>query len=412
MKYHLFFVVGLVCLPLFSSTETESSIKTSFSGQGRLRYEHSDRTDYLSQRSAFYFRIRPEIKISKGTELSLFIQPQFAKALGKPEFISTTTTANTLQTTSGTNFDYYLYLHQAFLEYKPLENLQFTVGRILLGYGNELLLSGLEWDNIGRSFDALKTKINYGAGNVDLFYSKLFASSTAATTLGGGDGDLFGAYSTNNFGSGLDAADLYFLYRNDMTSGTSRDLIAAGARVQAKISSFDYRTEFTKEFGSQFSDASTSYQIDAEVGWTLDLMKTRIALEFFHAGATFDQLYPLGHKYLGIADVFGRKNIQGGVVHLTFTPITNLVAQFDFHYFLRTSNTVPVYKLNGATALGTGSASSSYVGTETDLILTYSLTKELSIALGGAILFPGDYLKSELGDSTPTFWYSQLVATL
>lgn len=393
--------------------ESDSLIKTTVGGQGRLRFERSERTDYMSERSAFLLRVRPEVRLSKGSELSLFVQPQFSKAFGKPEFPGTTTTTNASQPTSGTTFDTSLGIHQATIEYRPGENFQFIFGRQLLSYGDELVLSGLDWDNVGRSFDALRARYSHGLGSVDFFYSKLFASKVTATAQGAGDGDLLGLYSTNNFGSGFSATDLYLLYRQDQTTGSNRELFALGARVKDRLGAFDYRVEATKEAGSQFTDAGVAYQIDLEAGWNFDApFKSRIGLEVFHAGSTYDQLYPLAHKYLGIADIFGRRNIQGGVLHLTAVPTEGFTAQFDFHYLMRTSTSAPAYKLNGSTALGTGTNTSSAVGSELDLILSYAISKEITATLGGGVLLPGEYLKAELGDFNPTFWYAQWVAQL
>ncbi len=409
------FILGILSITSLKAIaiESDSLIKTTVGGQGRLRFERSERTDYLSERSGFLLRVRPEVRLSKGSELSLFIQPQFSKAFGKPEFPGTSATTNAGQPTSGTTFDSSLGIHQATIEYRPVDSFQFIFGRQLLSYGDEVVLSGLDWDNVGRSFDALRARYSHGSGSVDFFYSKLFASKVTATVQGAGDGDLLGLYSSNNFGSGLSATDLYLLYRQDQTTGSNRELFALGARVKDRLGAFDYRAEATKEAGSQFTDAGSAYQIDLEAGWNFDApFKSRIGLEVFQAGSTYDQLYPLAHKYLGIADIFGRRNIQGGVLHLTAVPTEGFTAQFDFHYLMRTSTSAPAYKLNGTTALGTGTHTSSAIGSELDLILSYAISKEITATLGGGVLLPGDYLKAELGDFNPTFWYAQWVAQL
>lgn len=413
MKKHFFLgIVALISLRAIA-VEPDSLIKTNIGGQGRLRFERSERTDYLSQRSAFLLRVRPEVRLSKGSELTLFVQPQFSKAFGKPEFPGTSATTNASQPTSGTTFDTSLGIHQATIEYRPGDSFQFIFGRQLLSYGDELVLSGLDWDNVGRSFDALRARYSHGSGSVDFFYSKLFASKVTATAQGAGDGDLLGLYSTNNFGTGLSATDFYLLYRQDQTTGTNRELFALGVRVKDRLGAFDYRAEATKEAGTQFADAGNAYQVDLEAGWNFDdPFKSRIGLEVFQAGSTFDQLYPLAHKYLGIADIFGRRNIQGGVLHLTAAPAEGLTAQFDFHYLMRTSTTAPAYKLNGNTALGSGTNGSRTIGSELDLILSYAISKEITATLGGGVLLPGDYLKAELGNFSPTFWYAQWVAQL
>lgn len=411
MKYVLL-LLALVTIHAHAA-DSESPIKATFGGQGRLRFEQSDRTDYLSQRSAFLIRMRPEIRLTKGSNLSLFFQPQFSKAFGNPVIIPTTTTANANQTTSGTTYDTSLAIHQATIEYQTCDSLRFTLGRQVLSYGNEVVLSGLDWDNVGRSFDALKARYTHHAGWVDAFYSRLFASNVTSTMAGSGDADLYGLYSNNDFGSGLSATDFYGLYRKNNSVGTNLELYVLGARIQSKVSFADYRFEATKEFGNQFTTEGEAYQVDLEVGANFETpLKYRLGFELFRSGYDYDQLYPLGHKYLGIADVLGRRNIQGGVFHASATPVSDLSVQFDLHYFLRSSNSAPVYKLNGSTALGSAGSASNTVGTEGDLILNYALSKEVTVTLGSGILLPGDYLKDNFGDTKPVFWYTQITAQL
>lgn len=406
-------VCGVLAASSAPASEADSTPKVTFASQGRLRFEHSDRTDYLSKRSAFLLRIRPDIRLSKGSDLSLFAQPQFAKAFGRPQFVGSSTSLNESQSTSGTVNDSSVGLHQAYIELRAADFLTFTLGRQLLSYGNEVVLSGLDWDNTGRSFDALKAHYAHSVGSIDLFYSKLFASSVTATTVGSGDSDLLGIYSANDLGRGLEGADAYFLFRRDQTTGVSRDLFALGIRIESRIGDWDYRAELTKEFGSAFTDPASAHQLDLETGWSFAKpFKSRLGLELFHSGSDYDQLYPLAHKYLGIADAFGRRNIQGAVIHLNGTVGKGLTAQVDVHYLLRSSTSSPAYKLNGTSALGTGANTSANIGMETDLIVNYAFSNDVTATLGGAMLIPGDYLRAELGDVTPTFWYMQWVARL
>lgn len=396
-----------------ASDTADSPIKTMFASQGRFRFEQSDRTDYASRRSAFFFRARPELKLSKGSELTFFVQPQFVKAFGRPDFPGATATTNAATMTSGTTYDGSFSLHQATIEYRPADSFLFTIGRQHLSYGNELILSSLDWDNVGRSFDALKARYTHSMGTLDLFYSKLWAFNVTAIAQGIGDSDFYGLYSSNDFGAGLTGTDFYVFHRHDNTTGSVKDLVALGARLQSKSGPLDYRAEGTKEFGNQFTDPAAAYQMNAEAGWNFETpFKSRLGFEVFHTGSHYDQLYPLAHKYLGIADIFGRRNIQGAVLHLSASPATDFSVLADLHYLLRTSATAPAFKLNGSSVLGTGSNASKDLGIEFDLIMNYVLSKGLTATLGGAVLFPGSYLKAELGPQNPTFWYTQLVANL
>ncbi len=238
-------------------------------------------------------------------------------------------------------------------------------------------------------------------------------SNATSVRLGSGDTDFLGAYSTNHLGEGFENVDLYLLSQLDHTSGGPREVFVAGGRIQSKLDSIDYRIELTKQFGNAFSNPGAAYQGDLEVGWTIDSpSKARLGIELFEAGDNYSQLYPLAHKYLGIADVFGRKNIRGAVLHASVQPFEGLSALIDIHQLFRTSTEAPAFKLDGSTALGTTASISKTLGTEVDIIAVYSLSNGISLTLGGAALFPGEYLVSEKGDSVPTFFYSQLTAQL
>ena len=100
------------------------------------------------------------------------------------------------------------------------------------------------------------------------------------------------------------------------------------------------------------------------------------------------------------------------MIHLNGTVGKGLTAQVDVHYLLRSSTSSPAYKLNGTSALGTGANTSANIGMETDLIVNYAFSNDVTATIGGALLIPGDYLRAELGDVTPTFWYMQWVARL
>jgi hypothetical protein len=193
-----------------------------------------------------------------------------------------------------------------------------------------------------------------------------------------------------------------------------KKLFVAGARVASQVSSFDYRAEYTKQWGSIVADSSEAFQYDAELGYRFsdEGWKPRLSVEAFTAGKDFDQLYATAHKWLGYADIFGRKNITGGVAHLSFVPFENLTVQTDYHYFSRYSNEAPAYKVNGSTALGTANGSNSMaLGDELDVTLKYKLTKGVGVAGGYSYFMPGDYLKQQFAYKSPEFYYVQAEAS-
>ncbi|MBC7171184.1 MAG: alginate export family protein [Polyangiaceae bacterium] len=56
----------------------------------------------------------------------------------------------------------------------------------------------------------------------------------------------------------------------------------------------------------------------------------------------WNQLFPTGHKFLGLTDAFGaRTNVASGVVHVTYKPLAALTLSADAHLFARPEATTP-----------------------------------------------------------------------
>ncbi len=403
-------LTAALLLPLVSIAAEEN--KVSVSGQFRIRAEGDERTDFISNRDFSVLRIRPIVKFTRDSSLDAVFTPQFSKTLGEPTYtVPVTTGTNTRTGTSGVTYDPSLGVHEAYADYHPSDWFAFRAGRMVLSYGDELVIGALDWNNIGRSFDGFRTRFTLGAGSLDVFATKITDNNTVANTAG--DVDFYGIYNHLDLGEQLKNFDLYLLYQQDATAATPTQLGAAGARAASKIDAFDYRAEYTKEFGNIFADTS-AYQMDGEVGYTFDhSIKPRLGFEYFYAGKLYSQLYPTAHKWLGYADVLGRRNLSGFVIHSEVQATKEMKVRFDFHRFNRADSSASVFKVNGATALGTAAGSSSNsVGSEFDLTVPYQVTKDLCFT-GGASLFRADtYLKDQFGDLNPTFYYLQMEVKL
>ncbi|MCB0403918.1 MAG: alginate export family protein [Bdellovibrionales bacterium] len=409
MKKHLVFFAVLLTIALSQASRGETP---TFKAQFRMRAESSQRTDYSSIRDFMLLRIRPDITWKASDKLTLLLQPQFAKTLGAPVFVGSSTTANTSQTTSGATFDTELGVHQAYLNYQPSEDVQFRLGRQILSYGDELILGALEWNNVGRSFDGAKARFSFSPHWVDLFYSKL--SENNSTTSGPGDNDFAGIYSHFNLNQWLEEVQLYFFYLRNQSTGTLSELFSVGLRLHANVSNVDYRIEGTKQFGSATTTAGTAYQLDGEVGYTLtNLSKLRLAAGGFLAGATYNQMFPTAHKWLGIADVLGRRNLAGFEANASVVPLPDFKIGASYHLFVRADSSASAFKLNGATALGAaGGSASNAIGSELDVTLSYVLDEKLNLAGGAGFFFAGQYVTDQLGSVGPTFFFLQAASQL
>ncbi len=130
---------------------------------------------------------------------------------------------------------------------------------MVVSYGDELVIGALDWNNTARAFDAFHTRFITGKGWTDLFASKISENnSSTATAPVPGDVNFYGFYNNLNFGDYLKNLDLYILYQSDATGSQTTHLGAAGIRLASKFEGFDYRGEYTKQFGSAFSETTNS----------------------------------------------------------------------------------------------------------------------------------------------------------
>ncbi len=370
----------------------------------RVRGEGKDNTSFTStgRTGSIGERARVHLKF-KADSVEALIQPQFSKVFGQ----DTTLVTGATQETSGTNFDTDLSVHQAYFTWTPWEKMSLQIGRQELAYGDHLIIGNNGWSNIGRSFDAIKAHFICGdKGWTDVFYSSISDQNT--TTGSTGDYDFLGIYNHYEQEGFLQTIEPYVLYNADFrgTGAANSSLAVVGVRLKSSMEPYDYRLEVTGEAGKESGTTLTGIQGDAEVGYTKE--KSRVALEYFIANDEYRQLFPTTHKWLGHMDLLGRRNIQGGVLHIQHWLKDSLSVNLDGHLFLRVQDDQPIYNTTGTTTIGTGILSNSlFAGNEEDLYASYTYNDNFSIDAGASLFVPLTYIKDEVGDKLANFYYLQ-----
>lgn len=398
--------------PAEGVVRSSDPVPLTFGAQARLRPEVRNNTDYGGNRNYTLLRFRLSSTFRPSSKTTLFFQPQFSKAFGSPAYTGISPTANAFQQTSGVFFDTAMIVHQAYLDYRPFESLRMIGGRQILTYGDELLIgAALGWANVGRSFDAIKLIYKEGDAQTDLFWSRLVDTSTF-TKAGNGSADFGGLYQSLNFGTYLKNFDPYVFYLSDTRATSSISLWTAGLRMKSSVSSIDYRAETTYQAGTVGVDAQSAFQEDLELGYTLHPQsKLRLGLNGFYATPQFNQLFPAAHKWIGVADVLGRRNLYGGAIRASVTPHTDWTVSLDLFQLYRVSLDHPLYVLNGLNSLGSARAtSSSSVGTELDFNVIYKVSSDVTLSAGINTLFSSDYLVSNFGAINPVYSFVEIEA--
>jgi hypothetical protein len=126
---------------------------------------------------------------------------------------------------------------------------------------------------------------------------------------------------------------------------------------------------------------------------------------------TFDQLFPLGHAYLGFIDAVGRQNIHAVHFGGKFSPIEKSAAALTLHSFWLADRNDALYAASGSPIRFDPTASSKHVGVELDLKLTYEFVRGLVGVAGYSHFFTGRFIEQSGSDDDTDFGYLQLQYT-
>jgi len=321
-------------------------------------------------------------------------------------------------------------LHQLFFDFRILgedQPLTVRVGRQELLYGNERLVSPLEWANVRRRFDGVKLFAHGDTWDVDLWYAKPVVVERIEGDDYDEDLDFYGAYVTYK-GIPRHGVDVYFLAIDDAGSrrnpnGRIGDIsrYTLGSRFWGQTADFDYETELAGQWGRWAGDTIQAWMWSFDGGYTFAKApwNPRLGAGFdFATGdddpndgsvGTFDQLFPLGHKYLGFLDLIGRQNITAVNVNLSAWPVAKKVkAAAAFHAFWLTEEKDALYNAGGApTRRDPTGDSGREIGTELDLTVAWKIDPHQSILLGYSHFWDSNFIINTGKSEDPDLFYVQ-----
>jgi hypothetical protein len=346
---------------------------------------------------AIFYRVRLGfntglLALTEGLKASLQLTPQAAGTFGEngPSTIA----------------DARLGLHEGYARLQG-RRVRFDAGRYELLYGDALMIGNNDWNAIGRTFDGVRARIG-GQAWLDLFANVIDEGRTNT------QGDLYflGAYGA--LGSLVHAylaevtdLDVYLLSRvwgvardGDMRREGAREF-TVGTRSKGRIGRYDFRVETGVQAGTRpgltRSTRAVAWQGDVEVGRALLDERLRIALEaLFATGAKpdsrrshgWEDLFPSGHKWLGLTDAFSqngqkRTNVCSLVLHVSARALERLTVQFDAHLFARPQPT-------------TVAGEYGFAGGEFDTGVAYTIVKGVRVRALYALFLPSGDLYNDV----------------
>jgi hypothetical protein len=283
----------------------------------------------------------------------------------------------------------------------PRGDLAVRVGRQELLYGNQRLISPLDWANTRRTFDGAKLFWIGEDWNIDAFYTRPVTVDPKQFDSGDYEQEFFGTYAT--YKAIQDHTfDLYYLRYNNGRGSNDFRFNTVGGRMFVTDDDWMYETEGGTQFGQNTggSDHAAGFATGG-VGRKWADHPWRPVLWGYYDWASggnlqagrrgFDHLFPLGHKYLGYMDLYGRSNINTPNVQLTFQPYEKLsVLVWYYYFFLDRIDDTP-YNVN-MTPFSPGVAPGSRdLGQEIDLVFTYTLNPRMEVLFGYSHFFSGAY---------------------
>ncbi len=375
----------LSLLAVFScASYAQADLDAKFDGSGRVRYENRENKDFndaAQDRSSLTgMRYRLGVTLEGDEDTSVYIQTQYTDTWGS--------------NSGGLSLNQ-MSVFEAYLTHKISDSMELKLGRQALAYGDELILGSVGWSNVGRSFDAAKLKYKHSLGWVDVFSAEVGVTPSPAPTVRNNFSGVYASFTKFDFINVLD----FYAFRSVKLNGVD-DIIHAGLRAKSKLGSVDYRFEGTVQ------TKVTANQMDLELGYTLsEDSKMRVAVEAFTASKDYNQLYPTAHKWLGLADVLFRKNLNGLRLGFQMQATEKLNFKANYHMFMRNDDSVAVGW--GGTNLGTVGTDKD-IGSELDLVFNYKLGEKVGLLVGGSYFMAGDYLAANGGPDDQTWFFTQV----
>jgi hypothetical protein len=368
----------------------------------------ADVQDFIGQ------RIRLNMRAKLNEQVETFVQFQDSRLWGQE--------ASTVSNDNLTD------LHQGYIHVKNFlaSGVYLRAGRQEFVYGAERLLGGFGWDNIGRSFDAVKMGYASKGWTSDWLAAKVV--DRRSTGRGDRDQYLYGMYN-QFFRQKPQHLEVYGLFFRDglRTLGEisaqgrkATGIMTVGFRSDGTLKpGISYDVEFANQFGRRGADSHSARALAAKLYKTME-EKHQLRFGFEYDVATGDRnptdgrsgeffnLFPTNHLHYGYADLFGWRNLQDFRPMFTVKPVAPLRFDFDYHRFYLLAARGH-WKNAGGAVLGfdPSGQSGTHVGDELDFTFAFPLHKHLKVLSGYSLFLPGQFARRTRGESKQHFVYLQ-----
>lgn len=396
----------------------DGSFWMSFGGQIRFRLENWHNFGFSKDNDDTFLltRVRLHADLHAGEHFRLFVE-------GKSALSTDRSLPGGRRTLDVDELDLQQTFFDASLPIDPDTKLTLRAGRQILLFGKQRLVSPLDWSNTMRTWDGANLLLGVGDWRINGFWSQFVPVKKYDFNEPDSDEPFAGLYATGKVGDTSVGLDMYWLYRE--RKGLDERRHTLGGRISGAFfgKRLDYDVEGSYQLGDMDGNDIRTFMIGSQAGYKfMDAAgKPRLFLGFdFGSGdsdpedgttETFDQLYPLGHAYLGYIDVVGRQNIIDQNMGISFTPAEKLTVYLAGHFFWRHRAEDALYNVGGGVARPGDPGTSLEVGQEVDLLFSYAYNRHLLLTLGYSHFFPGEFIKETGPDDAIDFLYAGIQLT-
>ena len=424
-------------------------------GQARLRFESARdfMFNYATQNSEpnddsyLLYRKLMHADVQFGRTYRVFVEGKYANATTRELPPGFNNPPRSLDVDKGD-------LQQAFLDYNiDLFGNPATArfGRQGLNLGKQRLISTLDWSNTLRTYEGVVGFFSGYNTKVTAMATNFVPVKIASFNQNDSKKPVHGVYAqTDCWHHQLDGYWLYTEFDNrkfddlalsrdkrhsfgvrvankvDLKTGRNHSNMAIVDDTVAKVlDGFNYEGEFVYQIGDYGTRDVRAYSASGVFGLKFNAPgqpKLSFELDYASGGQsdsklkTFNQLYPLGHKYLGFADIIGRQNIYTGAVAFKLKPSHASSVGAKVLSFARANSSDAVYNLGSGLVGGpSGANTNKAVGVEYNVYGNYQVDKHLKLHAAYNWFNAKAYLKnSALANSlfaNPSIGYLQVQYT-
>lgn len=396
----------------------EINVKTNaksvtIGGQLRARAEYrspigyTNKTNMDADDDIYSLRTRLSADFLANDKVRAFVQVQDSRQFG--------------QETSIASNDNLVDMHQGYADISDFisDKLSLRAGRFEMSYGDQRMISALDWSNTGRAWDGARVRFTPNAEQkekhwVDIFATiiKINSNPPAASTIVDEKQTFLGIYGSHPFSDAL-LLEPYVLSRSYTVpqfidelgkKGDFRDT-SIGTRWKYSADPLSVTLELVYQFGSLAKSDIDAYASALDVRYSLGgSLSSKVGFEHTFATGdqdptdgnreTFEAPFTFAHYYQGLADVFAWKNGQDFHPYFICEPTKGWTLQVDYHLFSLVQEKDSWYAPTG-TAIRTDATGSSGkgIGSELDIHAKTVLHEKVKLWYGISYFIAGNYVQ-------------------